>query len=150
MDEVLRAAAVYGVLLLIFRLSGKRTLAQMAPFDLVLLLIFSEALQGALVDDDHSLTGALIVILTLVVIDIGLSLIKQRFEKAEKIVDGAPVIVVDDGQPLRDRMQRERIDEGDILSAARETQGLESMDQIKRAVLERSGAISIIPKQSGG
>jgi len=150
MDEVLRAVAVYGLLLVIFRLSGKRTLAQMTPFDLVLLLVFSEVLQTALVDDDSSLTGAFIVILTLVTLDIGLSLIKQRFQGAEKVLDGAPVIILDDGRLLRDRMERERIDEGDILSAARQSQGIESLDQIKRAVLEQSGVISIIPRESGG
>ena len=150
MEEVLRAGVVYVALLIIFRLSGKRSLSETTPFDLVLLLIFSEVLQSALLSNDRSLTGAFVVILTLVVLDIGLSELKQHVEPAEKLLDGAPIIVVDDGKPLRERMMRERIDEGDILSAARQTQGLESMDQIKRAVLERSGSISIIPKESGG
>ena len=150
MDEVIRGVAVYAVLMLIFRLSGKRSMAETTPFDFVLLLIFSEALQSALVDEDDSLTAAFVVILTLVVLNIGMSLLKQRFHRVERILEGGPIIVVDDGRLLRDRMRRARIDEGDILAAARQTQGIEAIDQIKRAVLERSGGISIIPKQATG
>jgi uncharacterized membrane protein YcaP (DUF421 family) len=145
MDLVLRAAFVYVALLIIFRLTGKRSLAETTPFDLVLLLIFSEALQTALVDDDSSVTAAFVVILTLVVIDIGMSLVKQRFLTAEKLLEGVPIVVMDDGKPLKERMDKARIDEGDILEAARESQGIESLDQIKIAVLERSGTISVIP-----
>ena len=150
MHEVIRGVAVYAVLMLIFRLSGKRSMAETTPFDFVLLLIFSEALQSALVDEDDSLTAAFVVILTLVVLNIGMSLLKQRFHRVERILEGGPIIVVDDGRLLRDRMRRARIDEGDILAAARQTQGIEAIDQIKRAVLERSGGISIIPKQATG
>jgi uncharacterized membrane protein YcaP (DUF421 family) len=145
MDQVLRAAFVYVALLIIFRLTGKRSLAETTPFDLVLLLIFSEVLQTALVDDDNSVTAAMVVILTLVVIDIGMSLVKQRFFIAEKLLEGVPLVVMDEGKLLPDRMNRVRIDEGDILAAARQSQGLESLDQVKIAVLERSGGISIIP-----
>jgi uncharacterized membrane protein YcaP (DUF421 family) len=145
MDQVLRAAFIYVALLIIFRLTGKRSLAETTPFDLVLLLIFSEVLQTALVDDDNSVTAAMVVILTLVVIDIGMSLVKQRFFKAEKLLEGVPLVVMDEGKLLLDRMNRVRIDEGDILAAARQTQGIESLDQVKLAVLERSGGISIIP-----
>lgn len=147
MDLVLRAAIVYVALLIIFRLTGKRSLSETTPFDLVLLLIFAEALESALVDDDHSVTGAFIVILTLVVLDIGMSLVKQRWLGAEKLLEGLPLVVMDDGELLRDRMQKARIDEGDILAAARELQGIDSLEQIRMAVLERSGAISIIPRQ---
>lgn len=149
MDEVLRAAFVYIALLIIFRLTGKRSLAQTTPFDLVLLLIFSEALQTALVDDDNSVTGAFVVITTLVVLDIGMSLVKQRWLGAEKLLEGLPLVVMDDGELLQDRMKKARIDAGDILAAARQSQGIDSLDQIRMAVLERSGGISIIPKQQG-
>src|SRR3712207_5899099 len=124
MDEVIRGVAVYAVLLLIFRLSGKRSLAETTPFDFVLLLIFSEALQSALVDNDNSLTAAFVVILTLVVLNIGMSLLKQRWHGIERVLEGAPVVVVEDGRLLRDRMRRARIDEGDVLAAARQTQGI--------------------------
>lgn len=150
MDDVIRAVVVYALLLLIFRLSGKRSMADTTPFDFVLLLIFSEALQSALVDGDDSLTVAFVVILTLVVLNIGMSLLKQRFPDFERLLEGGPVVIVEDGRLLSERMRRARVDEGDILAAARQSQGIEDLDQIKRAVLERSGGISIIPVQSAG
>ncbi|HYH12476.1 MAG TPA: YetF domain-containing protein [Thermomicrobiales bacterium] len=146
MDEVIRALAVYAILLLIFRVSGKRSLAETTTFDFVLLLIFSEALQSALVDEDSSLTAAVVVIMTLVVLNIGMSLLKERSSKIELLMEGAPIRLIERGELLYDRMRRARIDEGDILAAARQTQGIEQMDQIESAVLERSGGISIIPK----
>jgi uncharacterized membrane protein YcaP (DUF421 family) len=147
MDAVLRATAIYFFLLLIFRLSGKRSIAQITTFDLILLLIISEATQQALLGQDFSLTNAFLVIVTLVGIDIGLSLLKQRSPRFEKILEDEPLIIVEEGRPLLDRMKKARVDEEDVLIAARILQGLERMDQIKYAVLERNGGISIIPKQ---
>jgi uncharacterized membrane protein YcaP (DUF421 family) len=147
MDIVVRGLIIYFVLLLIFRISGKRSLAQITTFDFVLLLIIGEATQQALLGEDFSVTRALLLIVVLVVADIGISLWKQHSKVVEKLVDGVPLVIVEDGKPLRERLDRERIDEGDILAAARELQGLERIEQIKYAVLERSGAISIIPKR---
>ena len=149
MDEVLRGIAVYGIILLIFRLSGKRSMAQVTPFDFVLLLIFSEALQSALVDENRSLTVAVVVIATLVTLNIAMSLLKQRSPRAQRWLEGVPIIVMEDGKLLKDRMDKARIDESDILSAARMAHGIDSLDQIRSAVLERSGGISIMPKQAG-
>jgi uncharacterized membrane protein YcaP (DUF421 family) len=114
---------------------------------LILLLIISEATQQALLGQDFSLTNAFLVIVTLVGIDIGLSLLKQRSPRFEKILEDEPLIIVEEGRPLLDRMKKVRVDEEDVLIAARVLQGLERMDQIKYAVLERNGGISIIPKQ---
>ena len=150
MDSVIRALAIYAILLVIFRISGKRSLAQITAFDFVLLLIISEATQQALLGDDFSLTNAFIVIITLIGIDIALSLLKQRSPKIELLLDDTPLIIVENGSPLRERMDKARIDESDVLTAARELQGLERMDQIKYAVLERSGGISVIPQQQAG
>jgi uncharacterized membrane protein YcaP (DUF421 family) len=150
MDEVFRAIAIYAILMVIFRVAGKRSMAEVTPFDFVLLLIFSEALQSALVDKDSSLTIAMIVIITLVTLNIAMSLVKQRSFYIERLLEGVPIVVVEDGKLLKDRMDRARIDEGDILEAARLSQGIDSLDQIRSAVLERSGGISIMPKQSGG
>jgi uncharacterized membrane protein YcaP (DUF421 family) len=75
-----------------------------------------------------------------------LSWIKERSPRLSRWMEGVPLVIVEDGRPLRDRMEKSRIDEGDILAAARELRGLERMDQIKFAVLERSGGISIVPK----
>ena len=148
MDEVLRAIAIYAVLMVIFRLSGKRSMAEVTPFDFVLLLIFSEALQNALVDDDNSLTVGLTVVTTLLTVNLIMSLIKQRSVRIENILEGVPIVIFDEGKPLHDRMNRERIDEGDILAAARMQHGIDSLDQVRTAIIERSGGISIIPKQS--
>lgn len=146
MGSVLRAAAIYLLLLFIFRMAGRRTLAQTTTFDLVLLLIVSEATQNAMLGDDNSLTNSFLIITTLVGLNIIFSLVKQRFPEAEKIIEGVPLVIVAEGKPLKDRMQKARVDEDDVLTAARELQGLERLDQIKYAVLERSGGISIIPK----
>ena len=148
MDSVLRGVVVYAFLLVIFRLAGRRTLGQVTTFDLALLLVIGEATQQALLGDDSSITNGFLVILTLVGVDVGLSVLKQRSRRLDQWIDDVPLIVVADGRPLMDRMGKARIDETDILQSARELQGLERMDQIKYAVLERSGAISIIPNRA--
>lgn len=150
MDSVLRAAAVYLILLIIMRIAGKRTLAQVTVFDFILLLIIGEATQQALLGEDFSIINAAIVIGTLVLLDIGLSVLKQRSETLDRVIDDSPVVIVDHGKLLRDRMDRSRIDEQEILVAARELHGLERIEQIKFAVLERSGGISIVPAESSG
>jgi uncharacterized membrane protein YcaP (DUF421 family) len=147
MESVARVIAIYIFLLLVFRIAGRRTLAQMTTFDLVLILIISEQTQQAMIVDDSSLTHAFLMILTLVGFDVALSLVKRRFPRVEKWLDGTPTIIVENGQPLKERMEKSRVDESDVLAAARELQGLERMDQIKYAVLERSGDISIIPRR---
>src|SRR5688572_2408117 len=146
MDAVLRAAAVYIFLLVIFRIAGERTLASLTTFDFVLLLIIAEATQQGLIGDDFSLVKAILLIATLIGLDIGISLLKDRWALLHKIVEGVPLVIVEDGRMLEDRMRRARIDLDDVLQAARERQGLERVDQIKFAVLERTGEISIIPK----
>ncbi len=150
MDSVLRAVAVYGFLLLLFRISGKRSLAQVTAFDLVLGLIISEALQQALIDGDDSLTNAFLVVTTLVGLNIGLSAWTQHSERLERLVDGAPVVVFADGKLLTDRMAAERVDEEDILRAGRELLGLSRLEQVRYAVVERDGTISVVPKEGEG
>jgi uncharacterized membrane protein YcaP (DUF421 family) len=149
MDSVVRALAIYGFLLVIVRLAGRRTLSQMTSFDLILLLIVSEATQQALLGDDFSLTNAFLVIATLVGLDIALSVLKQRSPRLDRWIDDVPLVLVEHGRPLEDRMRRARVDASDVLEAARSSQGLERMGQIKYAVLERSGGISIIPEREG-
>jgi uncharacterized membrane protein YcaP (DUF421 family) len=145
MDAVLRAAAIYLVLLVVFRVSGRRTLAELTTFDFVLLLIIGEATQQALLGEDFSLTKAVLVIVTLLTIELVLSILKERVPFLDKLLDGVPMVVVDHGRLLRDRMRKARIDEGDILEAARRLQGIERLDQIKYAVLEVSGGITVVP-----
>lgn len=147
MDVVLRAVAVYVVLVLIMRITGKRTMAQVTIFDFILLLIVGEAVSEALVGEDPSLTGAALIVTTLVLLDRVSDYFSWRLPRFKRIVESSPVVLVEYGQPLRDTMDRERITDDDILSSARETQGLESMEQIKWAVLETSGTISIVAAQ---
>ena len=146
MDAVVRAAATYFVVWLILRISGKRSLAEITTFDFVLLLIISETTQAALTDKDNSMTGSFLLVITMIGIDRGISVWKQRSQLAEKWIDGTALIILENGVVFRDRMDKERVDEEDILQAARELRGLERLDQIKYAILERNGGITVVPK----
>ena len=146
MDAVLRAATLYAFLVVLFRVAGRRTLSEMTSFDFVLLLVVGEATQQALLGEDFSMTNAFLVILTLVALDIGMSLGKQRSKWIEKWVDGVPTILVEEGRPLKDRMDKARVDLDDVLEAARKLRGLERIEQVRYAVLECNGEITIIPK----
>lgn len=147
METVLRAASMYLLLMVVFKIAGRRTLMEMTSFDLILLLIISEATQQALLGDDFSVTGAGLTIVTLIVIDILFGTLKTRFPRMERLIDGSSLILVEEGRLLRQRAKRAGIDEEDILQSARSTQGLERLDQIKFAILEKTGKISIIPKE---
>jgi len=135
MDAVLRAATVYVVLLLVFRIAGRRTLAEMTPFDLVLVFIIGEATQQALLGQDFSITNAVLVIVTLLLLDIIMSLAKDRSRTFEKLIDGVPTIIVADGQPLTERMRKARVDEQDVMEAARRLHGIGALgpDQVCRS-----------------
>jgi len=147
MDSVLRGAAVYFILLIVLRLSGRRTTAQMTPFDLVLLLIVAETTQQALLGDDFSITNAAVLIVTLFTIDIVLAHVKQWLPKVGLLIDGTPTVLVCDGKPDERALARSRISLEDVLAAAREQQGLERLDQIKFAILEAGSGISVIPRR---
>jgi uncharacterized membrane protein YcaP (DUF421 family) len=142
-----RVAVIYGFLLLVFRLSGKRTLAQMTSFDLVLVMVIGDATQQALIGDDFTIGTAVVAISSLVLIDVALGFVKSRSAAVDRIVDGLPLILVDRGTPLTDRMAREGVDLGDILAAGREQHGLRGLDEIDFAVLERSGGLSIVARR---
>lgn len=148
MQLALRAVFIYLFLLVLTRVSGRRTLAQMTTFDLVLLLVIGEATQQALLGNDFSIVTALVVIATLVALDVALSLVKARAPAVDRVIEGVPVILLADGEMHRDRMERARVDESDILEAARQGQGLERLEQIRYAVLERRGNITVIPYRS--
>lgn len=147
METLLRAALVYLFLTLLFRLAGKRTLSQVTPFDLVLLLIISETVQQAMIAEDNSMTNAALLVLTLIGIDIVLSWLKQRWTWLDRVMDDRPLIIVQDGKPIEDRMKRERVSEGEVMASARHTQGVRRMEDIAYAVLETDGKISIIQKE---
>jgi len=147
MESVLRAIVTYLVIFVLFRISGKRTLKETTPFDLVLILLISEATQEALINMDRSLTNAFLLISTLIAIDMIFSYIKIKFKKADKIIDGVPMLLVSNGKELKEAMTIARLDTEDILEAAREMQGLAKLEEIKFAVLENNGTITIIPRE---
>jgi uncharacterized membrane protein YcaP (DUF421 family) len=144
MDSVLRAAAMYLALMVLFKIAGRRSLAELTTFDFVLLMIMGEATQQALLGDDFSLTNSMLVIVTLIVIDVGLSLLKQRSQWVSQLIDGGPTIIVENGKILHKRLRHARLIEADVMEAARSSQGIETLDQIKFAILERNGKISVI------
>jgi uncharacterized membrane protein YcaP (DUF421 family) len=144
---VLRAAFVYLFLLVVFRLYGRRTLGQITTFDFVLLLIISEAIQPAMVGEDHSLTNAAVIVLTLFGIDELLSLWKQRSHRANAWMEGMPLVLINNGRVLKEVLESVQLSEEDILSSAREAHGVSDLAEIQYAVLEVNGSISIIPRQ---
>jgi len=148
MDSVLRAAAMYVVLMVLFKVAGRRSLAELTTFDFVLLMIIGEATQQALLGDDFSLTNSIMIIVTLIAIDVGLSLAKLRSSKISRLIDGEPTIIVENGKLLHERLRHSRLAEADVMEAARSAQGVETIDEIKFAILERNGKISVIRKES--
>ncbi len=147
MDSVIRALVTYAFLLLIFRVAGKRSLAEMSSFELVILLIISETTQQAMIDDDHSMTNAALAILTLVGTGIVMTVLKERFPMFQRAVAGGPLLLIQDGEIMHERLKHSRIGIDEIMAAARSNHGLERIADIKHALLEAGGGISIIPKQ---
>ena len=147
MDSVFKALIVYVVLWLVIRVTGRRTLAELSPFDFILFLIIGGATQRALIGQDYSLINAFIVVATLIVTDILVGLAELDFSFVSKITRGVPTILVDDGHLLTGRMRRARVSIDEIMERARSLHGLESIAQIKYAILEASGDISIIPRE---
>ena len=147
MESVLRAAATYFIVWLVFRISGKRSLSEISTFDFVLLLIISETTQAALVDGDNSVMNSILLIATFFTIELALSLLKQWSPRLDRIMDSTPLLIFAEGRLLSIATRKERVDAADILEAARALQGLERLDQVKFAVLERNGEITIIPKE---
>jgi uncharacterized membrane protein YcaP (DUF421 family) len=148
MNPVLKGFIVYVFILVIFRFMGKKSLSETTTFDLVLLLIISETTSNALTGNDYSLITCLLLVCTLTGTDFLLGKVKLRFPHVDKIIDGVPLILVENGKLLDKRMKKAGVDADDILEAARMTQGLEKLRDIKYAVLEKDGTISIIPDRA--
>lgn len=147
MDSVLRAAVMYLALMVLFKIAGRRSLAELTTFDFVLLMIIGEATQQALLGNDFSLTNSMLVIVTLITIDVGLSLLKQRSQWVQRLIDGGPTIIVENGKILHKRLRHARLVEADVMEAARSSQGIETLEQIKFAIIERNGKISVIAQE---
>nr|WP_294564629.1 YetF domain-containing protein [uncultured Rhodopila sp.] len=147
MQLVLRAAAAYMILLFAVRLVGRRTASQMAPFDLVVLFLFAGITITPVLADDHSMTGAFSAICTIGLMHIAVSWMKMHSDRFGRIVDGTPVVVFENGDFNRRRMRRLRLTQQDIMAAARQ-RGLMRLDQVRYAVAERDGKISIVEDEA--
>src|SRR3954449_1140236 len=149
MEPVLRAVGCYLLLLIVVRLSGKRGLAQITIFDLILLLLISQTVGQALIGSDSSLTTAAVITVTLVVINRVNDAAAHRWADMSHVLEDAPLVLIEDGHVHEDRMEHMKIRIDDVLERARMDEGLERLEQIKHATLERGGSISIIPSDDG-
>ncbi len=142
---IARTAAVYVALLVGLRLAGKRELGQMTPFDLVVILLIANAVQNAMVGPDTSLTGGLIAAAVLIVLNYALAYVRQWVPWLKHAVEGSPTLLINDGEFVDRNLRREGIDVDEVLMAIRQ-HGLGGPEDVKVAVLEVDGSISIVPK----
>jgi uncharacterized membrane protein YcaP (DUF421 family) len=145
MDLVLRAAVVFVFVVVLTRVIGRRELGSLAPVDLILLIILGDALQQGLTQDDYSLTGALLVVGTLAVLQVFTSWVSFRLPFTRRLLEGEPLIVIEDGKPIERNLSRERLTLEELTESAR-LHEIGSLDEVKWAVLERNGEISFLKK----
>jgi uncharacterized membrane protein YcaP (DUF421 family) len=145
MDIVFRGVFIFFILYLLMRVIGRRELSSLEPFDLILLVVLGDAVQQGLTQDDYSLTGALLAIGTIAMLQLFVSYANFRFPRLRPLLDGEPIIVVRDGEPIERNMRRERVTLDDLTSAMRQ-QNIATLDDVAWAVMETSGAISFIKK----
>jgi uncharacterized membrane protein YcaP (DUF421 family) len=145
MDLVLRAFVVFCFVLLLTRVIGKRELSSLQPFDLILLIVLGDALQQGLTQDDYSLTGAVLVVGTIAILQVGVSWISYRFPRTRPVLEGEPLIIVQDGKVIDRNLKRERLTVEEIAEEARRQQ-IAHLSEVRFAILETSGTISFIKK----
>ena len=148
MSVILRAAAAYLILLFAVRLIGRRTASQMAPFDLVVLFLFGGALMAAVLGDDHSMVAAISAVFSIGLMHITVATVKRWSPRFGRIVDGTPVVIYERGEWRQDRMRAMRILESDVMAAVRQ-KGLMRLEQVRYAIVERDGKVSVIPEGDG-
>ena len=144
---VLRACVVYFVLLVMIRASGKRTMGQFTPFDMLLVVLLGNAVQNALLGQDNSVGGGLLLAATLLVLNWLVGLVSARSAKMEALVEGVPVLLARDGQVYKEVLRRELISRADFDKAMRES-GIEDLEDIRMAVLETNGHITLVVRNS--
>src|SRR5437588_4175092 len=147
MDLALRAIVLYAFVFFLMRIVGRRELSSFGPFDLILLIVLGDSIQHGLTQDDYSVTGAIIVVSTLGVLQVATSFLSFRFDRLRPVLEGAPIVIVEDGKPIEKNLRRERLAIDEVLEEARQQQ-IDSLDSIRWAVLEPSGSISFIEKSS--
>jgi uncharacterized membrane protein YcaP (DUF421 family) len=145
MDIVIRSAVVYLVVMVLMRLLGRRELSKMQPFDLLILVVIADFVQQGVTQQDYSVTGAVLAVGTFALLIVATSWLAWRFPRTRPIIDGNPVVLLENGDPIMDNLRRERISLEEIAAQAR-LQQLESLQKIRWAILETSGEISFIPK----
>ena len=145
MDIVLRATIVFLVVFVLMRVLGRRELSRLEPFDLIILVVIGDLVQQGVTQNDWSVTGAILAVGTIGVLTVCTSWLSWRFPRVRPLLDGRPVVLVEDGKPIEGNLKRERITIEEIASQAR-MQQIDSLDKVKWAVLETSGGVSVIPK----
>ena len=143
MDIVIRAIVVFFVLLVVTRAVGRRELNSMEPFDVILLVVIGDLVQQGVTQSDYSLTGAVTVIATIALLTVSMSYLSFRFRRLRPVLEGEPLVLLEDGRPIERNLRRERITLEELRAAAREQQ-IASLDRVHLAILETSGRISFI------
>ena len=146
---VLRAMAVYAVLMVLIRISGKRTMGQFTPFDMLLIVLLGNAVQNSLLGKDTSLGGGVLLAATLIAINWCVAFVTSRSGRAERVVEGVPVVLARDGQLFRSVLRRELVSEEDFDEALRQN-GQMTLADVRIALLETNGSISVVPRGSDG
>jgi uncharacterized membrane protein YcaP (DUF421 family) len=145
MDLAIRAVILYSFVFLLTRVVGRRELSSLQPFDLILLIVLGDAIQQGLTQDDYSITGAAIVVGTIASLQVLTSYASFRLPFLRPVLDGQPIVVVEDGKPIERNLKRERITIEELSEEMRQQQ-ISSLDEVQWAVLETSGTISFIQK----
>ena len=145
MDIVIRSAVVFVFVMVLMRLIGRRELSRMEPFDLLILVVIADFVQQGVTQQDYSVTGAVLAVGTFSLLIVATSWIAWRFPRARPFLDGNPVVLVENGKPIEDNLRRERITVDEIAAEAR-VQQIDSIEKIRWAILETSGAMSFISK----
>jgi uncharacterized membrane protein YcaP (DUF421 family) len=147
MDLVIRATVIFFFVFLVTRVVGRRELSSLEPFDLILLVVIGDLVQQGVTQSDYSVTGAVTVISVMAVLTVALSWVSFKVRPLRPVLEGDPVVLVEDGRMIEKNMNRERITGEDLEQEGRQQQIL-SVEDMRWAVLETSGQISVIPKQS--
>ena len=147
MDIVLRAFVAYVFILFLMRVVGRRELSSMEPSDVILLVVIGDLVQNGVTQSDYSVTGIVLAAGTIGVLATITAVITHRWSRIRNVIEGEPVILVQNGKLIERNMKNERLTEDEVMEQARLQQGVESLDEVKWAVLETSGSISIVKTQ---
>jgi uncharacterized membrane protein YcaP (DUF421 family) len=145
-EFILRAIVVYVLVLAMVRMAGKRTMGQFTPFDMLLIVLLGNAVQNALLGKDTSLGGGLLLAATLIALNYAVGWLSARSPRAERVIEGEPVVLARHGQLLRDVLRRELVSKADFAQAMREA-GCAELEDVEVALLETNGHIAIIQRQ---